>query len=109
MLHASDLLDLSHTLARPLFEKVTYPWQVLPEIGEFVRALGVKLSPDEYDSPAPLVWIHKSALVAPSASITGPCIVRRRRCATGVYTWKRPHRRRRRGGQFHGAEERHPL
>ncbi|HHT17497.1 MAG TPA: UDP-N-acetylglucosamine pyrophosphorylase [Papillibacter sp.] len=75
MLHASDLLDLSHTLARPLFEKVTYPWQVLPEIGEFVRALGVKLSPDEYDSPAPLVWIHKSALVAPSASITGPCIV----------------------------------
>jgi len=75
MLYVTDLLDLEHTLAAPLFEGVRYPWQVLPEIGAFVRELGEKLSPDEYLSPAPLVWIHKSAVVAPSASITGPCII----------------------------------
>ncbi len=71
----SSLFDLSHTLATPLLEQFTYPWEVLPKIGEFIKELGATLPSEEYDCIGESVWIAKSAKVAPSASITGPCII----------------------------------
>ena len=44
-----ELLTLSHTLAAPLFEGKRYPWEILPELKEFIRKLGVTLSHEEYD------------------------------------------------------------
>jgi NDP-sugar pyrophosphorylase family protein len=70
-----DLLDLSHTAAAPLFEDKTYPWEALPQIGAFIRELGPTLPETEYSHPAEDVWIAGTATVAPSASITGPCII----------------------------------
>lgn len=70
-----DLFDQTHTLAAPLLERTYYPWEVLPMIGDFLRELGPTLPESEYDHPAELVWIAKSAQVAPTASITGPCII----------------------------------
>lgn len=70
-----DLYDLTHTQAAPLLEGVEYPWQALAGISEFILALGKTLSPEEYDHPAEDIWIARSAKVAPTASITGPCIV----------------------------------
>ena len=35
-----ELYDLSHTEAKPLMEQYTYPWEVLPHIGEFIVSLG---------------------------------------------------------------------
>ena len=35
-----ELYDLSHTEAKPLMEQYTYPWEVLPHIGEFIVKLG---------------------------------------------------------------------
>ena len=52
-----------------------YPWQVLPQIGDFIKKLGPQLSAEIFDHPAEFVWIAKSAQVAPTASITGPCII----------------------------------
>lgn len=75
MISIQALYDLSHTLAAPLLEKLQYPWEALPEISGFLRALGPTLPEAEYDHPAELVWIAKSAVVAPTASITGPCII----------------------------------
>ena len=40
------LYDLSYTAARPLLEACTYPWEALPKIGEFIKALGKTLSPE---------------------------------------------------------------
>lgn len=68
-LTTSSLLDLTHTMAAPLLEKTVYPWEVLPAIGAFIRERGETLSPDEYDTPKPGVWIHKTAKIAPSAFI----------------------------------------
>ncbi len=70
-----NLLDLNETIAADLFKGKNYPWEVLPEIGDFILKLGSTLSPDEYDHPADDVWIARSARVAPTASITGPCII----------------------------------
>lgn len=70
-----NLLDLNETIAKELFEGKTYPWEVLPEIGEFIIKLGRTLSPEEYDYLEGDIWIAKSAKVAPTASITGPAII----------------------------------
>ena len=69
------LYDLSHTMAENYLRGFTYPWDALKGIKETLLALGADLSPEEYDNPAPEVWIHKSAKVAPTAYIAGPCIV----------------------------------
>ena len=70
-----DLYDLSHTLAKPLLEQYQYPWEALGEIGDYIKKLGAELPEAEYDHPEETVWIAKSAKVAPTASITGPCII----------------------------------
>ncbi len=70
-----ELYDLSHTLAAPLLARCQYPWEALPEIGAFLKALGPTLPESEYDHPSELIWIAKSAKVAATASITGPCII----------------------------------
>ena len=70
-----ELLDLSHSLAAPLFEDKTYPWEALGEIKDFIAALGAQLSSDEYDNPAPGVYVAKDAVVFPSAYLGAPCII----------------------------------
>lgn len=70
-----DLYDLNETIAAELFEGLTYPWEALPMIGEFIKKLGESLSEDEYDHPSENVWIAKSAKVAPTAFINGPAII----------------------------------
>ncbi len=70
-----DLFNLDETIARDLFEGVTYPWEVLPKIGEFIVKLGETLPFDEYDKRGDNVWIAKDAKVFESAYINGPCII----------------------------------
>ena len=70
-----DLFNLDETIARDLFDWVTYPWEVLPKIGEFIVKLGETLSLDEYDKRGDNVWIAKDAKVFESAYINGPCII----------------------------------
>lgn len=71
----NDLYDLKETIAAQLFEGLTYPWEALPAIGGFIMTLGAMLPADEYDKRGENIWIAKSADVAPTASITGPCII----------------------------------
>lgn len=75
MMTIKDLLDLDHTIAAELFDGKTYPWEVLPEIGDFILRLGSTLPEEEFDHPAEDIWIAKDATVFPSAYIKGPCII----------------------------------
>lgn len=70
-----NLLDLKETIAKELFEGKNYPWEVLPEIGDFILKLGQTLSEEEYHHPSEDVWIAKSAKVAPTACVNGPVII----------------------------------
>ena len=70
----NDLLNLDATEAKSLFEKSDYPWEVLPKIKEFILSLGPTLG-DDYEEIKESVWIHKTAVLAPSASINAPCII----------------------------------
>ncbi len=69
-----NLFDLEKSIAGAEIGAFTYPWEVLPKIGEIIKNIGSTLS-DDYETRGKNVWIHKSAKVAPSASITGPCII----------------------------------
>ena len=71
----NELFDLSRTLAKDLLLKFTYPWEALPKIKEYILTLGKTLFEDEYDHPADGVWIAKSAVISPSASVNSPCII----------------------------------
>ena len=69
------LLDLKETIASELFEGRTYPWEVLPEIKDFILKLGKTLDPEEYGYKEGDIWIAKSAKIAPTACINGPAII----------------------------------
>ena len=75
MITSRELFDLSHTLAAPLLEKKEYPWEILPDISDFILALGATLSPEEYDRVEEDVWIAKDAVIYPNHYIKGPCII----------------------------------
>lgn len=70
-----ELYTLDETIAKNLFEGVTYPWEVLPKISAFILELGKTLPEEEYDKVGEDVWIAKSANVFPSAYVHGPAII----------------------------------
>lgn len=67
--------NLEETIAKDLFVGVTYPWEVLPKIGSFIKELGETLDPEEYDKIGEDVWIAKTAVVFETAYIHGPAII----------------------------------
>lgn len=70
-----NLYDLEETIAKDLLEGVTYPWEALPKISDFILELGRTLDEDKYKKTGENIWVAKTAKVAPTASITGPAII----------------------------------
>lgn len=70
-----NLFSLENTIAVNIFDGKVYPWEVLPLIGEFIIKLGNELPKDKFEQKGENIWIAKNAVVAASASITGPCII----------------------------------
>ena len=70
-----NLYNLDETIAKELLENVTYPWEALPKIEEFIIELGKKLDTNIYEKKGENIWIAKSAKVAPTAYINGPVII----------------------------------
>ena len=75
MYTTQELLDLTKTIAAPLFEGKTYPWEALDGIKDFILALGPTLPAEEFYSPAENVWVAKDAKVRHCAFIRGSAIV----------------------------------
>lgn len=71
----ADLFDLTHTRAAKLLAGCKYPWEALDGIAKAILEIGSALDPQRYDHPQEDVWIAKTARVAPTASIAGPCII----------------------------------
>ena len=74
-LSINDLLDLSHTMAAEYLRQFTYPWEALDGIKAMILSLGETLPAEEYDQVSPQVWVHKTAVVAPTAYLGAPCII----------------------------------
>ena len=69
-----ELFDVTHTKAKDYLQTFTYPWEALAGIKELIRELGKTLG-EEYTEVLPEVWVHTTAKIAPTASLTGPCII----------------------------------
>ena len=74
-LKTTQLFDLTESIAADFVATAEYPWQLLPDIGAYVAKLGESLDPEHFDRVSQCVWIAKSATVATSAAINGPCII----------------------------------
>jgi NDP-sugar pyrophosphorylase family protein len=69
-----DLFDLEQTLARSLFDGVTYPWEVLPKLKEYLLELARNL-PADFERIAEYVWVGKGTTVETTAMVKGPAII----------------------------------
>lgn len=70
-----NMFTLEETIAKELFEGKTYPWEVLPEISDFIKKLGPTLPKDKFDQIGEDIWVAKSATVFDSAYLHGPLII----------------------------------
>jgi UDP-N-acetylglucosamine diphosphorylase / glucose-1-phosphate thymidylyltransferase / UDP-N-acetylgalactosamine diphosphorylase / glucosamine-1-phosphate N-acetyltransferase / galactosamine-1-phosphate N-acetyltransferase len=74
MVTIEALYDLEHTQAKDYLSQFIYPWEALKGIKEFILQLGSTLG-DEYIESSPQVWVHRTAVVAPTAYLGSPCII----------------------------------
>lgn len=70
-----DLYDLEQTIASDLFHGLTYPWEALPKIHDFIVALGNTLPAERFEKRGDDIWVARNAVVAPTACLNGPLIV----------------------------------
>ncbi len=71
----NTLYTLSETIAADLFQGLSYPWEALPRISDFISELGKRLSPDLFEQRGENVWVAKTAKIAPTAYLNGPAII----------------------------------
>jgi len=74
-LQADQLWKPGNTIAWGHIVKFTWPWEVLPCIGEIIKELGNSLDAGDFDALPNNVWVHKTANVAPSAYIGNNIII----------------------------------
>ncbi|MGN0494390.1 MAG: UDP-N-acetylglucosamine pyrophosphorylase [Acutalibacteraceae bacterium] len=71
----TELFAPSDSLGYALLAGVNYPFEALSRISDYIKQIGPTLDPEIYESRGENIWIAKSAKIAPTASITGPCII----------------------------------
>lgn len=70
-----SLFDFSKSTAGEYLRKFKYPWQALPGIKELIINIGTRLDKKEYEEILPSVWVHRTAVIAPTAFIGSVCII----------------------------------
>ena len=70
-----ELFNLEETIAKEIFDGVTYPWEVISKISDYIIKLGKSLDKEKYDELEGNIWVAKSAKIAKSAEIHAPCII----------------------------------
>lgn len=64
-----------NTIAAGLVQSLTYPFELLPKIHDYILKLGPQLDPAVFEKRGEDVWVAKDAKIAPTAFINGPCII----------------------------------
>lgn len=71
----NNLYNLDRTIAKELLENLTYPWEALPLIGDFIIKKGNTLDPEIFEKRGENIWVAKSAKVFDSVYLHGPLII----------------------------------
>ena len=71
----TELFDIKRTIAADYLRNFTYPFEALKGISELIIHLGESLDANIYERKGESIWVAKSAKVAPTAFLGGPCII----------------------------------
>ena len=71
----TELFDIKRTIAADYLRNFTYPFEALKGISELIIHLGESLDANIYERKGENIWVGKSAKVAPTAFLGGPCII----------------------------------
>jgi len=74
-MHASNLFEPGHTIVWDHLTKLDWPWEAIPLIRSYVEDLISETDASEYDIHPNNVWIHKTAVIAPSSFIGSNVII----------------------------------
>ena len=72
---SEELFDLCHSIAGGRLGTLSYPWQILDGLGELIMELAQGLDKSEYEELGEGILVSKSARIAPTVSLSGPCII----------------------------------
>lgn len=75
MFKTLDILSMEHSLAGKWLAGFEYPWEALRSIKSHILQLCRELDKSEYNELSENVFVHKTAVVAPTAYIGSPCII----------------------------------
>ncbi len=70
----SQLYEEGHSLASAYLRSFRYPWEALGGIKNLIIEIGKTLG-DDWEEREENVWVHRSAVVYPSAWLGSPCII----------------------------------
>ena len=75
MMRTTELFTPGHTIAWDFISRLHWPWEALAGIGGFILELGAAFPAEEYENLPNNVWIHKTAVIAPTASVGNTVII----------------------------------
>ena len=70
-----ELYTLEESMAGEWLKGFEYPWEALKEIGYIIKKLVRHLDLDIYEKRGEDIWIARSAVIWPTVSVNGPCII----------------------------------
>lgn len=74
-LQNNRFFNSSETIAKELIDIYDFPWEILPEIHNFIITVGDSLPKDRFNKIGNDIWIAKTAFVSKTAEICGPVII----------------------------------
>ena len=74
-MRVGNLFEPDHTIAWKHLIQLDWPWEAIPLIGSYVETLINELDASDYDIRPNNVWIHKTAVIAPSSHIGSNVII----------------------------------
>ena len=75
MFKTLGILSMEHSVAGSWLAGFEYPWEAIRSIKSQILKLCSELDKSEYNELSENVFVHKTAVVAPTAFIGAPCII----------------------------------
>lgn len=72
---SKNFFDLNENPVTPLLESVENIYEALPKISDYIKQFGPTLDKEVFEEKGDNIWVAKSAKIATTASISGPCII----------------------------------
>ena len=70
-----EIFNLEYTIGRDIFNDISYVWEVIPKIKDYILNIGNRLDKEHYTMIGDNIWIGTNVKISDKATIIGPCII----------------------------------